>query len=459
MSATPVVLWFRRDLRLADHPALCAAVAEGPVTPLFVLDPLFLNRAGPSRLAFLRAGLAALDEAMGGALVVRSGDPAAVVPALAAEIGARSVHATADFGPYGRRRDGAVAAALRTDGRSLDLAGSPYAVDPGSVTKDDGSPYAVFTPFAKAWRARGWATPLPEPPAEWHGRPSVESDPLPPAPATAAELPPAGEEAAHTRWEQFAAGALARYSSARDRPDLGGTSGLSPYLRFGMVHPRQLLAELRASKSERVFATELAWREFYADVLSRHPRSGWENLNPRMDAMPVDTGRDARRRFEAWQRGETGYPIVDAGMRQLLASGWMHNRVRMVVASFLVKDLHLPWQWGARHFMVHLVDGDLASNSHGWQWTAGTGTDAAPYFRIFNPITQSKRFDPDGVYIRRWVPELAHVDGDDVHAPWESRRGIPLGYHPPMVDHPEERAEALRRYQLVRGPVARRPAG
>jgi deoxyribodipyrimidine photo-lyase len=178
-----------------------------------------------------------------------------------------------------------------------------------------------------------------------------------------------------------------------------------------------------------------------------------------MDAMPVDTGRDARRRFEAWQRGETGYPIVDAGMRQLLATGWMHNRVRMVVASFLVKDLHLPWQWGARHFMVHLVDGDLASNSHGWQWTAGTGTDAAPYFRIFNPVTQSKRFDPDGVYIRRWVPELAYIDGDNVHAPWDSGRGVPLGYHPPMVDHREERAEALRRYQLVRGPVARRPAG
>jgi deoxyribodipyrimidine photo-lyase len=175
--------------------------------------------------------------------------------------------------------------------------------------------------------------------------------------------------------------------------------------------------------------------------------------------MRPDTGRDARRRFEAWQRGETGYPLVDAGMRQLLAAGWMHNRVRMVVASFLVKDLHLPWQWGARHFMVHLVDGDLASNSHGWQWTAGTGTDAAPYFRIFNPVTQSKRFDPDGAYIRRWVPELAHVDGDEVHAPWESKRGIPLGYHPPMVDHREERAEALRRYELVRGPVAKRTAG
>jgi deoxyribodipyrimidine photo-lyase len=453
------VLWFRRDLRLADHPALCAAAADGPVTPLFVLDPVFLTRAGPSRMAFLLAGLAALDEAMGGALVVRAGVPATVVPALAAEVGAHRVHATADFGPYGRERDRAVASALASDGRSLVLTGSPYAVAPGAVTKDDGSPYAVFTPFAKAWRATGWASPVPEPALEWHGRPAVESEPLPPVPDTTSVLPPAGEMAAHARWEEFASGALGRYASARDRPDLAGTSGLSPYLRFGMIHPRQLLGELGASKSERVFATELAWREFYADVLSRHPRSGWENLDRRMDAMPPDTGRDARRRFEAWQRGETGYPLVDAGMRQLLAAGWMHNRVRMVVASFLVKDLHLPWQWGARHFMVHLVDGDLASNSHGWQWTAGTGTDAAPYFRIFNPVTQSKRFDPDGAYIRRWVPELAHVDGDEVHAPWESKRGIPLGYHPPMVDHREERAEALRRYELVRGPVAKRTAG
>ncbi len=388
---------------------------------------------------------------MGGALVVRTGDPAMVVPALAAEVGARAVHATADFGPYGHRRDRSVAAALEADARSLVLSGSPYATDPGSVTKDDGSPYAVFTPFSKAWRAVGWATPLPGPLTEWRGRPKIGSDPLPSPPATDAELPPAGEEAAHAAWEAFTSGALARYASARDRPDVAGTSELSPYLRFGMLHPRQLLSELGASKSERVFATELAWREFYADVLHHHPRSGWENLNRRMDAMPVDTGSDARRRFEVWQRGETGYPIVDAGMRQLLARGWMHNRIRMVVASFLVKDLHLPWQWGARHFMAHLVDGDLASNSHGWQWTAGTGTDAAPYFRIFNPVTQSTRFDPEGVYIRRWVPELAHVDGNDVHAPWESKRGIPLGYGPPMVDHREERAESLRRYDLVKG--------
>ena len=191
---------------------------------------------------------------------------------------------------------------------------------------------------------------------------------------------------------------------------------------------------------------ELAWREFYADVLFHHPDSGWTNLQRRMDAMPVDTDADARQRFRRWCDGTTGFPIVDAGMRELLGIGWMHNRVRMIVASFLVKDLHLPWQWGARHFMQHLVDGDLASNSHGWQWTAGTGTDAAPYFRIFNPTTQSEKFDPDGDYIRAWVPELAAVATAQIHAPGSAR---PDGYPVPMVDHGAERQEALARYKSV----------
>ncbi|MCB1005645.1 MAG: FAD-binding domain-containing protein, partial [Acidimicrobiales bacterium] len=187
-------------------------------------------------------------------------------------------------------------------------------------------------------------------------------------------------------------------------------------------------------------------REFYADVLFVRPESAWRNLNPRMDAMPLDTDAAAHRRFDRWATGTTGFPFVDAGMRQLAATGWMHNRVRMVVASFLVKDLHLPWQWGARHFMAHLVDGDLASNSHGWQWAAGTGTDAAPYFRVFNPTSQGERFDPDGDYVRRWVPELAAVAGRLVHAPGLHR---PEAYPPPMVDHGAEREEALRRYRHV----------
>jgi deoxyribodipyrimidine photo-lyase len=215
-------------------------------------------------------------------------------------------------------------------------------------------------------------------------------------------------------------------------------------LRWGVVHPRQLLADLGPERGHEVFASELAWREFYADVLLREPDSAWTNLNRRLDAMPIDRDAAARRRFERWAAGTTGYPFVDAGMRQLLATGWMHNRVRMVVASFLVKDLHLPWQWGARHFMAHLVDGDLASNSHGWQWAAGTGTDAAPYFRVFNPTSQGLRFDPDGEYVRRWVPELAAISGGAVHDPGLRR---PDGYPAPMVVHADEREEALRRYR------------
>jgi deoxyribodipyrimidine photo-lyase len=444
------ILWFRRDLRLADHPALSVAAADGPVTPVFVLDPLFLSRSGPARLSFLLQGLAMLSRSMGGALVVRTGDPTVVVPSLAAEVGARAVHASGDFGPYGRRRDAAVERALAAEGRALVLTASPYAVAPGQVTKDDASPYAVFTPFSKAWWAVGWDRPLPEPDVAWRGPPTVPSEDLPAPPAVAADLPAAGEVAARTRWEAFSVNALADYHERRDRPGTPGTSVLSPYLRFGMIHPRQLLDGLGESQAHQVFASELAWRDFYAAVLFHNPRSAHENLNRRMAAMAVDTDATARNRFAAWARGETGYPIVDAGMRQLLATGWMHNRVRMIAASFLVKDLHLPWQWGARHFMVHLVDGDLASNSHGWQWTAGTGTDAAPYFRIFNPVSQSQRFDPDGHYIRHWVPSLSQVDGPEIHAPWLSKRGIPLGYQPPMVDHAHEREESLRRYGATR---------
>jgi deoxyribodipyrimidine photo-lyase len=217
------------------------------------------------------------------------------------------------------------------------------------------------------------------------------------------------------------------------------------------VHPRQLLADLGDARSHAVFRSELAWREFYADVLFHDPDSARRNLQRKMDAMALDTDGDALDRFRAWATGTTGYPIVDAGMRQLLATGWMHNRVRMITASFLVKDLHLPWQWGARHFMQHLVDGDLASNQHGWQWTAGTGTDAAPYFRVFNPASQSERFDPDGDYIRRWVPELAELTGKEIHAPAGSRTGLPAGARPPIVDHAAERVEALKRYRDAMG--------
>ena len=450
MTRPVAVHWFRRDLRLADHPALAAAAAEGDVLALFVLDPRFLERAGSNRLRFLFGCLDQLDEAMDGALRVVAGDPVDVVPAIAASSDAVAVFATEDFGPYGRKRDDAVARALRGDGRSLQLVGSAYAVDPGRVLKDDGAPYAVFTPFARSWSKALPGEPIGVPEVRWSRVGEATRPPWPEVASEDAELPEAGEDAAHRRWEAFVAGGLDAYSSDRDRPDRPGTSGLSPYLRFGLVHPRQLLADLGARRSHEVYANELGWREFYADVLFHQPLTAWHNLDHRMDGLAVDTDRAARARLDRWRHGTTGVPIVDAGMRQLLATGWMHNRLRMITASFLVKDLHLPWQWGARHFLVELVDGDLASNNHGWQWTAGTGTDPAPYFRIFNPVTQSKRFDPDGAYIRRWVPELASVDDDLVHAPWTSKRGAPDSYPPPMVDHAEEREEALRRYNATR---------
>jgi len=445
MGQRTTVMWFRRDLRLADLPALHAAAADGArVVPLFVVDPAFA-RAGAPRTAFMADALRVLDDSMGGALVYRHGVPAEAVPALAAEVGAEAVYVSRDYAPYGRTRDAAVGAALASTDARLVGVDSPYAVAPGTVTKADGTPYAVFTPFSKVWRSVGWAAPLTAPDADWYGAPAVPCDGPPERPAVETELPVAGEAAAHDQWDAFLPDAH-RYRERRDLPAVEGTSRLSAALRWGLLHPRQLLADLHPGPGHDTFASELAWREFYADVLLRRPDTGWANLNEKMNAMVVDDGAAARARFEQWAAGRTGYPIVDAGMRQLLASGWMHNRVRMLVASFLVKDLHLPWQWGARHFMRHLVDGDLASNSHGWQWAAGTGTDAAPYFRVFNPTTQALRFDPDGEYVRRWVPELAVVGGAMVHEPGLRR---PADYPRPMVDHAAERDEALARYRQV----------
>jgi deoxyribodipyrimidine photo-lyase len=429
-----VVMWFRRDLRLADHPALAAAAATGlPVLPLFVVDPAFVSAAAPRR-EYMQRALRSLDRSMGGALVYRNGDPALVVPRLAAEVGAESVFVSRDYGPYGRRRDATTAERLRADGRSLVGRGSSYAVPPGSVSKDDGQPYAMFTPFFKRWRTHAVAAPLAAPDVDWLGAPTIACDGVPEAVDPGCDLPAIGEAAGRERWSAFACGPLDEYDQQRDVPAMAGTSQLSADLRWGVVHPRQLMAELWPCAAHDAFAAELAWRDFYADVLHRRPDSAWANLDVRMDAMPIDTDDAARRRFAMWTAGQTGFSILDAGMRQLLATGWMHNRVRMISASFLVKDLHLPWQWGARHFMNHLIDGDLASNNHGWQWAAGTGTDAAPYFRVFNPTTQAKRFDPDGEYSRRWIPEIGTA-----------------AYPAPMVDHSAERLEALHRYRLVAG--------
>ncbi len=448
------LLWFRRDLRIDDHPALAAAAAHGEVVPLFVIDPRLVAASGAPRLAYLRAALDGLAAALGGALVQRVGDPAEVVTGLARELDVDTVFVSRDFGPYGRRRDAAVAERLAADGRALRGIGSPYAVEPGRVTKADGTPYAVFTPYSRTWLGAAVAAGALEGAADtptvgsvdWTGPGGAGSAMLDPGPCSL-ELPPTTSDGAREQWERFHGAGLDSYDARRDLPAVEGTSRLSAALRWGVVHPRTLLADLRPERAHEVFRSELIWREFYADVLYRRPETAWRNLQASMDAMPVDTDAAAHHRFAAWCAGRTGFPIVDAGMRQLLATGWMHNRVRMIVASFLVKDLHLPWQWGARHFMDHLVDGDLASNNHGWQWAAGTGTDAAPYFRVFNPTSQSERFDPAGDYIRRWVPELAELPAAEIHQPGPLRRGA---YPAPMVDHAAERDEALRRYRSLR---------
>ena len=446
-------MWFRRDLRLSDHPALSSALSLFDlVVPLFVWDPALLGPCGPARLSFLSGCVSALGAALGDRLVVRHGPPARVVPEVAARCGARAVYVTGDFGPYGSARDEDVARGLEARGVQLRAVDSPYAVPPGVIVTASGGPFQVFTPFSRAWREHGWARPERRPGLDRIGRAGLDCEPGPDVPAVDADLPGPGEEAARRRLDDFLGSGAGRYGDERDRPDLDSTSRLSAYLRFGCLHPRQILDRLdRRKPSHRTFETELCWREFYADVLHHRPDAARWSYRPEWRSFEVDGGRRADQRFEAWSRGRTGYPIVDAGMRQLLAEGFMHNRVRMIVASFLVKDLHVDWTRGARWFMRHLVDGDLASNQLNWQWVAGSGTDAAPFFRIFNPVTQGRRFDPEGAYIRRWVPELGHLGAGDIHEPWKASRSLLDGDYPePVVDHRAEREEALARYSRLR---------
>ena len=436
------ILWFRRDLRLADNPALGAAAKEGSgtVIPLYVVDPTEWDTLGVPQQAQLSRSLKLLSDRIGGLLVLH-GDPREVVPQLAAQSGGATVHAAADFTPYGRERDDAVAAST-----SLILTGSPYAVTPGLIVKDDGTPYRVFTPFYQAWLEHGWRGPTDSADVDWlfpNG-----GEPLPDiAPPNKMTLPDAGEEAARKRWRDYRKDDLADYADVRNVPGVDRTSRMSVHLAIGEIHPRTLLAEL--GPDDDAYRRELAFREFYADILFHYPGSATGYYNKSFETMRYDEP-DAD--FEAWKRGETGFPLVDAGMRQLLAEGWMHNRMRMIVASFLVKDLHIEWRHGARHFFANLVDADLASNQHGWQWVAGCGTDAAPYFRIFNPIIKGKKFDPNGDYIRRYVPELAGLGAKEIHEPWLLDQP-PEGYPPPLVDHAEERRESLERYEEIRTPI------
>jgi len=424
--------WVRRDARLADNPALIAAQAESPATALFAWTPALHWWSGRRR-AHLARVLWSLQEATGGALGVRRGEAADAVVAAARHTGARVVVAAQEFSPSGVREQRTVALALAADGRELRLVGSPYAVVPGSVTKADGSEYRVFTPFYRAWRDGGWEAPSPAAdPARF--RP-LDSDVSLDQEAARGDIDdllgyphPFGEARALDRLDLFVGGALAAYDRDRDRPDLAGTSGLSVALAFGEIHPRTILAATRdiPGPAARAFERQLAWRDFHADVLFRHPSSLRESLRAVVpdDAWASGPGADAA--FVAWRDGVTGYPLVDAGMRELAATGTMHGRARMVAASFLVKDLHLPWQRGADLFRRRLLDYDHAQNQLNWQWVAGTGRDAAPYHRVFNPSLQATRYDPDRAYVERWVAEV------DTPA-----------YPGPIVDHAAEREVAL----------------
>ena len=441
------VVWFRRDLRTGDLPTLTAAAdGAGPVLGLFVLDEKLLKTSGGPRRDFLYRSLQALDDQLGGRLLVVKGDPEEVVPKVAQALDTAEVHVSADYGPYGRDRDERV-------GKHVDLVatGSPFAIAPGRVTKNDGDPYKVFTPYFRQWMEHGWRGPAATSAdtVEWLDPSQVSG--LPRRAAIPEEKDgstvEAGETAALANWKEFLE-RVSVYEDERNRPDLDSTSRMSVYLKYGNIHPRTMLADLGKLRSEGAagYRKQLAWRDFYADILFQRPDSARENYDKKFDKIELDTSEHAYELFDTWKEGRTGFPIVDAGMRQLDSEKWMHNRVRMIVASFLVKDLHLPRWWGARYFMAQLVDGDLANNQHGWQWTAGTGTDASPYFRVFNPITQGEKFDPTGDYVRRWVPELRGEEGKAVHT---LKFGRPKDYPEPIVDHKHEREVAIARFKSL----------
>ncbi|HEX5828078.1 MAG TPA: deoxyribodipyrimidine photo-lyase [Candidatus Limnocylindrales bacterium] len=461
------IAWFRRDLRLADHPALTAAIeAADIVVPVFVFDvPLLGGRfASATRTWFMRESVASLArdlEARGAGLRIATGRPLDVLPALARDTGATSVFVTRDAAPYGRRRDRAVAERLASDGVTMHAKRGLYVHEPDEVRTQDGRGFTVYSPFRRAWEAmpRRGVFPVPD---RIPGDPShTRSDPIPAVASPTADIaliPAPGEAAARERLDRWVVGRVEAYADSRNRIDApDGTSRLSQDLRWGLLSPLEVVERAAgAGEGRRVFVGEIAWREFYAHVLWHHPGVLREPFQPAFAAL--EHARDDAA-LEAWAAGRTGYPVVDAAMRQLRASGYVHNRARMIAASFLTKDLLLDWRLGEAEFMRHLTDGDVASNNGGWQWTASTGTDPQPYFRIFNPILQGKRFDPDGAYVRRWVPELAAVPAARIHEPWtmtpleQAESGIRIGvdYPAPIVDHAEARERALAAYSAARG--------
>ncbi|MEN9687156.1 MAG: hypothetical protein RL381_168 [Actinomycetota bacterium] len=447
------IVWFRRDLRIGDHPALIAAM-EGveEIVPVFILNKQLIDSAGSKLLAYMSQSLRALDESLGNRLHIIEGDHIEVLKELIDFYDVKEVHISREYEKFGAERDAKAEAA----GIPLVRTGSPYAVAPGRVVKpSDGTPYKVYTPFHKAWSAHGWRAPAktpkdikaPVPPEKYRAFPDF---PLP----EGTTIIEAGEAAALKRFTEFTKNGLDNYDENRNFAGIDGTSKMSTYLKFGEIHPRTLLANLGASKAHDTYRKEIAWREFYADVLFHNPTTNTDYYAPKFKKMRYDK---PGKQFEAWSEGKTGYPFVDAAMRQLVREGWMHNRTRMVVASFLVKDLHLEWQLGERFFAQHLVDFDVASNAHGWQWTAGTGTDASPYYRVFNPIEQGKRFDENGDYIRKYIPELAHLSAAEIHEPWLYLDGYSHGYVERIVDHAVERIESLERLKEIKAEKPEQP--
>ncbi|MGI9501690.1 MAG: cryptochrome/photolyase family protein [Geminicoccaceae bacterium] len=480
MSPAPVLLWFRQDLRLSDHRALAAAVAtERPIVPVYILDdetPGAWKMGGASRW-WLHNSLEALSqdlERLGSRLILGRGSSRDLLIALMEEAGAESVYVSRSYEPWARAMEEDIAGELESRGWTLHRFQGALLFEPEVPRTKAGDPFRVFTPFYKACLELG--PPKPPLPRPLSSLPSPESWPssdrledwglLPMQPDWAGGFREAwvpGEVGAEVRLQRFMDEAMAGYSDKRNRPDIEGTSCLSPHLHFGEISPHRCwqaiedrLAEGgKGAKGGRSFLRELVWREFSYHLLFHWPDLPEKAFRPEFENFPWDEDQAA---LKAWQRGLTGYPIVDAGMRELWQTGWMHNRVRMIVASFLIKDLMIPWQVGETWFWDTLVDADLANNAASWQWVAGSGADAAPYFRVFNPVLQGKKFDPKGAYVRRYVPELVGLADDHLHAPWEAPKealaaaGIELGrtYPMPMVDHGKARQRALQAYEAVK---------
>ncbi|WP_439471007.1 cryptochrome/photolyase family protein [Brevundimonas sp.] len=470
----PVILWFRRDLRLSDNPALNHAAETGaPVIPVYIHDggPV-QDRAGGASLWWLDKSLRALEdslEARGSRLILRSGDSETELRRLIDQTGATAVFMNRRFEPELFARDADIAHALKAEDIEVRGWNGSLMCRPGAVLNGAGQPYKVFTPFMKA------LLNIAEPPPHTTGPRAIETPnglasealddwslhPTRPDWSTGFDWTP-GEAGASEALSRFIADGLKAYSRDRDFPAATGCSRLSPHLHFGEIHPWRAIERVRAvadagkvpqAEAEK-FVAELGWRDFSAHLLHHFPQITDTAFRPEYDQMPW---RDDEAGLQAWQRGLTGYPIVDAGMRQLWTTGWMHNRVRMIVASFLVKDLLIDWRRGEAWFRDTLVDADLASNVQNWQWVAGSGADASPYFRVFNPVTQGTKFDAKGQYVRRWVPEIAALPDKWLHAPWtappEILRGVGLrlghDYPHPIVDHSEARDRALEALRMV----------